>query len=95
MLEKLAEWGIETTVINLGIPDRFIERTNPRPDGRLRTLCRKWWKRCSPASRKARGVRPSVPSRRAAWAQETGLPRRRAARAFILVGAPTRRGAAG
>jgi 1-deoxy-D-xylulose-5-phosphate synthase len=26
VLEKLAEWGIETTVINMGIPDRFIEQ---------------------------------------------------------------------
>ena len=26
VLEKLAEWGVETTVINLGIPDRFIEQ---------------------------------------------------------------------
>jgi 1-deoxy-D-xylulose-5-phosphate synthase len=26
VLEKLAEWGVETSVINLGIPDRFIEQ---------------------------------------------------------------------
>ncbi len=26
VLEKLAEWGVQTDVINLGIPDRFIEQ---------------------------------------------------------------------